>query len=105
MDNQISIYEYDFGDSWRHTVKLEKILKAAIGEKYPKCIAGKRACPPEDCGGTDGYRNLIKILKNPENEEYEEMVEWTGGDYDPEEFDPQEIIFDDPEERLKESKL
>jgi hypothetical protein len=105
MDNRISIYEYDFGDSWRHTVKLEKILKAIIGEKYPKCVAGKRACPPEDCGGIDGYRNLLKILKNPKNEEYEEMVEWTGGDYDPEEFDPREVIFDDPIERLKKSKL
>jgi hypothetical protein len=45
-----ALYEYDFGDGWDHTVVLEKILPAQINADYPRCIAGKRACPPEDCG-------------------------------------------------------
>ena len=58
-------YEYDFGDSWLHEVLLEKILTAKPDVKYPICVEGKRACPPEDCGGTPGYFNLIDVMKNP----------------------------------------
>jgi hypothetical protein len=100
-NNRNAVYEYDFGDSWKHTLKLEKILPASIGEKYPKCIAGKMACPPEDCGGIHGYYNLLKVLSDPDNEEYDEMIEWLGGEFDPEIFDPQDVVFDDPKERWK----
>ena len=51
-------YDYDFGDNWQHLVTLEKILPAAPEEKYPLCLDGKRACPPEDCGGVWGYADL-----------------------------------------------
>jgi hypothetical protein len=45
-------YEYDFGHSWRHTVLLEEVLEPAeAGGATARCIAGSRACPPEDCGG------------------------------------------------------
>ncbi|MBL1212665.1 MAG: plasmid pRiA4b ORF-3 family protein [Ignavibacteriae bacterium] len=101
-DNPKARYEYDFGDSWIHTVKLEKILPAAIGETYPKCTAGKMACPPEDCGGVHGYYHLLSVLSDPEDEEYSEMIEWLGGEFDPEYFDPTEVFFDDPNERFNE---
>jgi len=80
-------YEYDFGDSWEHVVLLEKITKPEEGQAYPVCIKGKRACPPEDCGGLWGYCNLLEILENPKDEEYEGMLEWVGGKIDPEAFD------------------
>lgn len=99
--NSNARYEYDFGDSWIHTVKLEKILPAKIGEKYPKCIAGKMACPPEDCGGIGGYYHLLSVLSDNNSEEYTEMIEWLGGEFDPEIFDPEAVSFDDPQERFK----
>jgi hypothetical protein len=84
-------YTYDFGDSWEHEILVEKILPATINTYYPTCIAGKRACPPEDCGGTWCYSELLSILSDPENPEYEEKIEWLEGGFDPEEFDLKEI--------------
>ncbi len=84
------VYEYDFGDSWEHTVVLEKILKPEKGAFYPVCIKGKRACPPEDCGGVWGYENLLEILADPKHPEYQEITDWAG-EFDPEEFDLDEI--------------
>jgi hypothetical protein len=100
-NNCIARYEYDFGDSWIHTIKFEKILPTIPGEKYPKCIGGKMACPPEDCGGIPGYYNLLSILKNPQNEEYEDMINWLGGIFDPKLFDPESVMFDNPMKRFK----
>ena len=79
-------YEYDFGDSWEHDILIEKILSVDPGAQYPVCLAGKRACPPEDCGGIRGYADLLKIIRDPAHEEYEGMMEWLGGSFDPEEF-------------------
>ena len=64
------LYEYDFGDSWVHELVVEDILKRDPGKRYPACLAGKRACPPEDCGGTYGYAELLEIISDPEHEEY-----------------------------------
>jgi hypothetical protein len=80
-------YLYDFGDSWEHDILVEKILPADPAVRYPFCIAGKRACPPEDCGGIWGYEELIETIQNPDDPEYEEMMDWLGGEFDPEEFD------------------
>lgn len=85
------IYEYDFGDSWEHEVLIEKILPAKPGRRYPVCLAGKRACPPEDCGGIWGYTHLLEVIKDPMHEEYEEITEWLGGESDPERLDLEEI--------------
>lgn len=94
-------YTYDFGDDWNHDVRLEKILPRDPDSKYPVCTGGKRACPPEDCGGPWGYEDFLEIIMDPGHEEHDEMLEWAGGHFDPEEFDMTEIQFDDPEERLK----
>lgn len=80
-------YEYDFGDSWEHELLLEKILEPEAGVKYRRCLKGKRDCPPEDCGGIWGYENLLDVIQDPEHPEYEDMMEWLGGEFDPEEFD------------------
>lgn len=81
------IYDYDFGDGWRHEVLLEKILPFTTEATLPRCIKGKRACPPEDIGGIGGYENLLKTLANPADPEYEETLEWVGEDIDAEYFD------------------
>ncbi len=85
------IYEYDFGDGWEHKMVLEKVLPFDRNKKLPLCIKGKRACPPEDCGGVWGYQELIETLKDPKHPEYEEMLEWVGEDFDPEAFDIDEV--------------
>ena len=101
MENSSADYIYDFGDNWEHKIQLEKILPREQNVNYPVCIKGKRACPPEDCGGIGGYYNLLEIISDPENEEYEEMMEWVGGKFDPEHFDVKEVSFDDPDKRRK----
>ncbi len=101
MDNRSALYTYDFGDNWEHIVKLEKILPREKGVKYPICTDGKRACPPEDCGGPWGYGDLLKILKNPDHEEYEDWLHWVGGKFDPKGFEPKKVRFMDPVKRRK----
>lgn len=85
------IYEYDFGDGWEHELKIEKVLPVEKGIHYPRCLAGKRACPPEDCGGPYGYMNMLQVIENPKDEEYENIMEWLGGDIDPEYFSADEV--------------
>jgi hypothetical protein len=85
------VYEYDFGDGWEHEVVVEKVLPPEPGGRYPWVVAGKRACPPEDCGGVFGYEQLLEALRNPAHPEHEDMMEWTGGELDPEAFDPEEV--------------
>ncbi|HEY3267562.1 MAG TPA: plasmid pRiA4b ORF-3 family protein [Armatimonadota bacterium] len=84
-------YEYDFGDSWQHDILLEKIVPAEPGVRYPVCVGGRRACPPEDCGGVWGYADLLGKLADPESEEREDLLEWLGGEIDPEHFDLEEV--------------
>lgn len=84
-------YEYDFGDSWRHTIKLEKILPFDKNQNYPVCTAGKKNCPPEDCGGIYGFYNLLEIIRNPEHPDYEDMIDWIGEDYNSDYFDLNDV--------------
>lgn len=81
------IYEYDFGDSWEHEVVLEKIVKAEAGVFYPRCVGGENACPPEDVGGVWGYADFLEAINDPDHEQHEEMLEWVGEEFDPQEFD------------------
>ncbi len=92
-------YEYDFGDGWEHDVILEGILSADPDAAYPRCIAGRRACPPEDCGGPFGYAEFLEAIADPNHERHEELVGWVGGQFDPGAFRPEAVEFDDPEER------
>ena len=80
-------YTYDFGDDWQHILQIEKTLPAEAGVHYPRCTAGKRACPPEDCGGSWGYPDFLEAIQNPEHPEHEDRLEWIGEDFDPEAFD------------------
>jgi len=82
------IYEYDFGDSWEHEIVVEKILPIDPQAKYPICVAGARACPPEDCGSVPGYFSILEALRaTKKTEEQKELLEWLEDGYDPERFD------------------
>ncbi len=84
-------YRYDFGDGWEHEVLVERILPAQSGVQHPTVLAGKRACPPEDCGGMGGYADFLAAIRNRRHPEHESMLEWIGGGFDPEAFDLGEI--------------
>ena len=79
-------YLYDFGDSWEHTITVEKVEVDAEGSMLPVCLDGERACPPEDCGGVWGYPHLLEALGNRKHPEHAELKEWIGGRFDPEKF-------------------
>jgi len=85
------IYEYDFGDSWEHTIHVEAILPIERGKQYPICLEGQRACPPEDIGGVEGYDDLLKIFSNPKHPEHNDMREEFGEDFDPGSFDIEDV--------------
>ncbi len=85
------VYEYDFGDGWEHSIVLEEQLEAAPGGKYPYVVDGKRACPPEDCGGVGGYRHLLAVLADPKHPQHAEMREWADELFDPEAFNAEAI--------------
>lgn len=85
------IYGYDFGDGWDHQVEVVKIGPPGEGAEYPTCLKGKRACPPEDCGGIWGYYELLEALRDPRHERHEESAECLGEDFHPERFDLEEV--------------
>ncbi|MFW6114554.1 MAG: IS1096 element passenger TnpR family protein [bacterium] len=79
-------YEYDFGDSWQHSIVLEKVSEAEPGVRYPRCIEGDRACPPEDVGGVWGFADFLEAVTDSDHEQHEEFLEWIGP-FDPADFD------------------
>ncbi len=81
-------YEYDFGDSWLHEIQFEGRVPVEAGKKYPICLDGARACPPEDVGGVWGYQDLLEAISDPRHEAHQEMREWVGRKFDPEAFSP-----------------
>ena len=79
-------YEYDMGDSWVHEITVEQ-AREGDSEERPRCTGGARACPPEDCGGPLGYEDFLEAITDSDHEEHEAMLEWVGGQFDPEAFD------------------
>jgi hypothetical protein len=69
-------YTYDFGDAWEHEISLEKVLGVDSEQLYPTCVAGRGACPPEDCGSIWGYARLREVLADPSDEEHARVLEW-----------------------------
>lgn len=92
-----ALYVYDYGDNWQHEILLEKIEPKASKQKYPVCLAGERACPPEDCGGIHGYYQCVEAFRNKDDSEG--LLSWLG-DWDPEKFDPSQVKFESPRKRF-----
>ncbi len=70
---------------------VEKTLPPEEGIRYPLCLAGARACPPEDVGGIPGYENVREAIRDPQHPDHKELSEWIGGSFDPEAFDLDEV--------------
>jgi catechol 2,3-dioxygenase-like lactoylglutathione lyase family enzyme len=85
------VYEYDYGDEWRHAIVLEAVTDPAPGVSYPRCTAGERAGPPEDAGGVWRYQEMLLALADPESEEYDEIVDWIGEGFDPSTFSVDQV--------------
>ena len=86
-----AMYTYDFGDSWEHAIVVEKVLPPEAGVAYPVCVAGKLQGPPEDCGGVPGYYNLLEALRDPDHEEHADLLDWVGGEFNPDAFSVDEV--------------
>lgn len=86
--NKNFLYTYDFGDDWIHHVEVLSTLDDDSRMNYPVCIGGENACPPENCGGVGGFKELKKILAGKDSDEKDEMLFWFGGYYNPLTFDP-----------------
>lgn len=84
-------YDYDFGDSWEHELVVEKPKQPLVSSGIASCLGGRRACPPEDCGGVWGYANLLHVLADPAHEDHEDRLEWLGGSFDPGAFDQKAV--------------
>jgi hypothetical protein len=84
-------YTYDFGDDWVHHLLVEKVFPPQPGVEYPRCVDGKRACPPEDCGGPWGYADRLEDLKDPHADCHVDAVDFFGEDFDPEEFNLENV--------------
>jgi hypothetical protein len=88
-------YTYDFGDDWEHEIVVEKLLDRQRGTTYPRCTGGRRAAPPDDCGGIGGYEMLLETLAVTSHPEHEDMLEWmgldSGEDFDPAAFDKHDV--------------
>lgn len=95
------IYEYDFGDSWEHEIIFEGAFPRATGQKYPCCLAGEMACPPEDVGGIPGFYNFVEGMANKKHPEHKDMTEWFGGKFDPQKFEASKVKFHNAKIRLK----
>lgn len=92
-------YIYDFGDGWDHDILVEKVGPLSEEAHYPRCTAGRRACPPEDSGGMWGYAELLEILADPDHEEHQDRLDWLGL-AKPEEFDPAHFDLREVNQRL-----
>ena len=80
------LYEYDFGDGWEHRIELEELAARQPRLRYPRCVDGARACPPEDCGGPHAYPDFLAALANPGDPRHQELRDWIGGRFDAEAF-------------------
>lgn len=94
-------YAYDFGDDWEHVVIHEGMEPAEDSLSYPRCIGGARRCPPEDCGGVHGYAEFLRTIAEPDHPEHDATTQWVGGEYDPDAFSPDAVVFDNPRKRWR----
>jgi hypothetical protein len=89
--NDVLLYNYDFGDDWSHLLEVQISYYSEGGTFVPVCLEGENACPPEDVGGIGGFQHFLEVLADPDDEKYEHYRNWSGGNYDPQAFDIDEV--------------
>lgn len=89
--NDLFLYTYDFGDNWVHEILVEDIYEGEDTRNYPVCLDGERRGPKENIGGPWGYMELLNIIENPDDSQYDQVINWLGGKFDPEEFDMDKV--------------
>jgi hypothetical protein len=85
------VYEYDFGDSWRHDILIEECMDGLPDRDYPFFIGGEGRCPPEDVGGISGFEEFLEAVRKPRHPEHRRMLAWYGRPYDPADIDERRI--------------
>jgi hypothetical protein len=85
------IYQYGSGIGWNHEILIGKLLTCKPGQRYPICLCGKRACPPEDFTGPWEYREFLKTLKDPSRSGDKDGPGRVERDFDPETFDQESV--------------
>lgn len=93
-------YEYDFGCSWLHDITLEQILTYDLKRAPLYCKAGRRACPPENCGGAWGFEALLDAYTHPQHPDYQDILQLLPDKFDPSHFDRHQVNY-----RLRQLKL
>jgi hypothetical protein len=81
------LYRYDLGDNWEHSLEVVSAITPYLGMRLPTCLAGQRACPPENCGGSPFYGDLVTSFRDSDHEQHSDSLEWLGAGFDPEQFD------------------
>ena len=84
-------YLYDMGDSWQHTLRLEKTFAAGPAASYPRLVDGAGRCPPEDCGGIPGFHDFLEAIADPQHPDHEDRLDWYGGPFEPADMDVAQI--------------
>ena len=87
-------YIYDFGDDWDHELRMERVMEAEPSATYPRLLKAEGRCPPEDVGGPWGYDHFLEVMADPGHEEHEELLEWHGGPFDPQDAEPERLAQD-----------
>jgi len=90
--NKTILYTYDYGDGWEHEIEFEGLFAKSPVIKYPVCLAGANACPPEDVGGIGGYYEYVKAITDKNHPEYKHYLEWRGK-FNPTKFDTKNKIL------------
>jgi len=103
-ERKLFIYEYDLGDSWKHEIVIEEILKSDQKIKFPRCIEGERHRPPEDVGGIGGYERFLEAINNPHHPEYNDMLVWAEKDTGGRKFDPEYFYLNEVNRALMKIK-
>lgn len=91
LDKDIFQYNYDFGDCWLHDIAVEQLLKKENKAFYPVCIDGRLNCPPEDCGGIQGFYHTLDVIRDKNHPEYKDTRQWVGKKYNPDLFEKEKI--------------
>lgn len=87
-------YVYDMGDSWEHSIRIERSSSADPAASYPRLVDGALHCPPEDVGGVPGFYALLDAMSDTKHPDHDDRMEWYGGRFDPEEFDIERVRKD-----------